>query len=86
MSEEYGKEGPIRGIFLAEFHHTAGPKIMHQYPAGCISKEVRRGGSGEYSHTLILKNTHIEKRTHIEEHSHTLKFFTFYLHTHTHKI
>lgn len=40
MSEEFGKEGPIRGIFLAEFHHTAGPKIVHQHPVGCISKEV----------------------------------------------
>ncbi|KAG0720690.1 GATOR complex protein NPRL2 [Chionoecetes opilio] len=40
MSEEYGKEGPVRGIFLAEFDPVAGPKIVHQYPDGCISKEV----------------------------------------------
>lgn len=45
MSEEYGKEGPIKGIFLAEFHHIAGPKIMHQHPEGCISKEIFDGVS-----------------------------------------
>lgn len=28
--EGCGKEGPIRCIFLCEFHHTAGPKITCQ--------------------------------------------------------
>lgn len=28
--EGCGREGPIRCIFLAEFHHVAGPKIACQ--------------------------------------------------------
>lgn len=40
MTEEFGKEGPIRSIFLSEFHHTAGPKIVYQYPENYVTKEV----------------------------------------------
>ncbi|KAL1132145.1 hypothetical protein AAG570_010102 [Ranatra chinensis] len=38
--EGCGKEGPIRCIFLCEFHPIAGPKIMCQVPDDFISKEV----------------------------------------------
>ncbi|XP_045598330.1 GATOR1 complex protein NPRL2 [Procambarus clarkii] len=40
MTEEFGKEGPIRSIFLSEFHHIVGPKIVYQYPENYVSKEV----------------------------------------------
>ncbi|XP_071523513.1 GATOR1 complex protein NPRL2 isoform X2 [Panulirus ornatus] len=40
MTEEFGKEGPIRSIFLSEFHHIAGPKILYQYPEKYVTKEV----------------------------------------------
>lgn len=40
MTEEFGKEGPIRSIFLSEFHHIAGPKIVYQYPENYVTKEV----------------------------------------------
>lgn len=33
-------DGPIRCIFLCEFHATAGPRITAQVPAGRISKEL----------------------------------------------
>ncbi|MPC56235.1 Nitrogen permease regulator 2-like protein [Portunus trituberculatus] len=64
MSEEYGKEGPIRGIFLAEFHHIAGPKIMHQHPEGCISKEVLMdlNKSGHCTVTITLGGGEGERR------------------------
>lgn len=41
--EGCGKLGPIRSIFFAEFHHTAGPMIRCQYPASgkeMITKDV----------------------------------------------
>lgn len=38
--EGCGKEGPIRCIFLCEFHPTAGPKITCQVPEDYISKDV----------------------------------------------
>lgn len=40
MTEEFGKEGPIRSIFLSEFHHIAGPKIVYQYPEDYVTKKV----------------------------------------------
>ncbi|XP_068621179.1 GATOR complex protein NPRL2-like isoform X2 [Battus philenor] len=38
--EGCGREGPIRCIFLAEFHPVAGPKIASQFPEDYMSKEV----------------------------------------------
>ncbi|KAK6638423.1 hypothetical protein RUM44_008852 [Polyplax serrata] len=38
--EGCGKEGPIRCIFLCEFHPTAGPKITCQVPENFISKDT----------------------------------------------
>lgn len=38
--EGCGQEGPIRCIFLCEFHPTAGPKITCQVPENYISKEI----------------------------------------------
>ncbi|XP_031628236.1 GATOR complex protein NPRL2 [Contarinia nasturtii] len=38
--EGCGQEGPIRCIFLSEFHDTAGSKITCQFPEGYVSKEV----------------------------------------------
>ncbi|XP_063545935.1 GATOR complex protein NPRL2-like [Cydia strobilella] len=38
--EGCGREGPIRCIFLGEFHPVAGPKIACQFPEDYISKEV----------------------------------------------
>lgn len=38
--EGCGREGPIRCIFLGEFHPVAGPKISCQFPEDYISKEV----------------------------------------------
>ncbi|KPI95728.1 PREDICTED: nitrogen permease regulator 2-like protein [Papilio xuthus] len=38
--EGCGQEGPIRCIFLCEFHHTAGPKITCQVPENYISKDI----------------------------------------------
>ncbi|CAH1647911.1 unnamed protein product [Spodoptera littoralis] len=38
--EGCGREGPIRCIFLGEFHTVAGPKISCQFPEDYISKEV----------------------------------------------
>ncbi|XP_063224992.1 GATOR1 complex protein NPRL2-like isoform X2 [Bacillus rossius redtenbacheri] len=35
-----GREGPLRCIFLCEFHPVAGPKITCQVPEGYISKET----------------------------------------------
>ncbi|CAH2036133.1 unnamed protein product, partial [Iphiclides podalirius] len=37
--EGCGREGPIRCIFLGEFHPIAGPKIACQFPEDYISKE-----------------------------------------------
>ncbi|XP_046384502.1 GATOR complex protein NPRL2 [Ischnura elegans] len=37
--EGCGREGPIRCIFLCEFHPVAGPKITCQVPADYVSKE-----------------------------------------------
>ncbi|VVC87797.1 unnamed protein product [Leptidea sinapis] len=37
--EGCGREGPIRCIFLSEFHPVAGPKIACQFPEDYISKE-----------------------------------------------
>ncbi|XP_050559058.1 GATOR complex protein NPRL2 isoform X2 [Spodoptera frugiperda] len=38
--EGCGQEGPIRCIFLCEFHPTAGPKITCQVPENYISKDI----------------------------------------------
>lgn len=38
--EGCGREGPIRCIFLCEFHPVAGPKITCQVPADHVSKET----------------------------------------------
>lgn len=38
--EGCGREGPIRCIFLCEFHPTAGPKITCQVPDNYISKDT----------------------------------------------
>lgn len=38
--EGCGKEGPIKCIFLCEFHPTAGPKITCQVPEDHISKDT----------------------------------------------
>ncbi|XP_038216861.1 GATOR complex protein NPRL2-like isoform X2 [Zerene cesonia] len=38
--EGCGREGPIRCIFLGEFHPVAGPKIGCQFPEDYISKEL----------------------------------------------
>ncbi|CAH0382392.1 unnamed protein product [Bemisia tabaci] len=38
--EGCGQEGPIRCIFLCEFHHVAGPKITCQIPEDYISKDT----------------------------------------------
>ncbi|CAF4933555.1 unnamed protein product [Pieris macdunnoughi] len=38
--EGCGQEGPIRCIFLCEFHPTAGPRITCQVPENYISKEI----------------------------------------------
>ncbi|XP_026741965.1 GATOR complex protein NPRL2-like [Trichoplusia ni] len=38
--EGCGREGPIRCIFLGEFHPVAGPKISCQFPEDYISKDV----------------------------------------------
>lgn len=38
--EGCGQEGPIRCIFLCEFHPTAGPKITCQVPENYISKDM----------------------------------------------
>lgn len=37
--EGCGREGPIRCIFLCEFHHTYGPTIICQVPEDYISKD-----------------------------------------------
>ncbi|XP_063220099.1 GATOR complex protein NPRL2-like isoform X2 [Bacillus rossius redtenbacheri] len=38
--EGCGHEGPIRCIFLCEFHPTAGPRITYQVPDDYVSKEI----------------------------------------------
>lgn len=38
--EGCGREGPVRCIFLSEFHMTAGPKIVCQVPDNYISKDT----------------------------------------------
>ncbi|XP_045542175.1 GATOR complex protein NPRL2 [Papilio machaon] len=38
--EGCGREGPIRCIFLGEFHPVAGPKIACQFPEDFISKDL----------------------------------------------
>ncbi|XP_050684431.1 GATOR complex protein NPRL2 isoform X2 [Leptidea sinapis] len=38
--EGCGQEGPIRCIFLCEFHPTAGPRITCQVPENYISKDI----------------------------------------------
>lgn len=38
--EGCGQEGPIRCIFLCEFHPTAGPRINYQVPENYISKDT----------------------------------------------
>ncbi|CAH2226858.1 jg2214 [Pararge aegeria aegeria] len=38
--EGCGREGPIRCIFLGEFHPVAGPKISCQFPEDYVSKEL----------------------------------------------
>ncbi len=38
--EGCGREGPIRGMFLAEFHPTVGPRIRLQTNSELLSSEV----------------------------------------------
>lgn len=56
LFEGCGREGPIRAIFLSEFHHTAGPKIVYQYPPDTISKEIFDAIS-----TYIIPKTHLQR-------------------------
>lgn len=57
MGEDYGKEGPILSIFLSEFHNTAGPKIMYQYPENSVSKDIFDAVS-----VYIIPKPQIQKR------------------------
>ncbi|KAK7074099.1 Nitrogen permease regulator-like 2, partial [Halocaridina rubra] len=57
MGEECGKEGPILSIFLAEFHNTAGPKIVYQYPEKSVSKDIFDAVS-----VYIIPKPQIQKR------------------------
>ncbi|CAG7716173.1 unnamed protein product, partial [Allacma fusca] len=56
LFEGCGREGPIRAIFLSEFHHIAGPKIVVQYPSDTISKETFDSLS-----TYIIPKTHLQR-------------------------
>ncbi|ODN05010.1 Nitrogen permease regulator 2-like protein [Orchesella cincta] len=57
LFEGCGREGPILSIFIAEFHHIAGPKIVYQYPP-VIQKEVFDSVS-----TYIIPKTHLQRIT-----------------------
>ncbi|XP_064110777.1 GATOR1 complex protein NPRL2-like [Macrobrachium nipponense] len=57
MGEECGKEGPILSIFFSEFHNTAGPKIMYQYPENSVSKDIFDAVS-----VYIIPKPQIQKR------------------------
>ncbi|CAK1553983.1 unnamed protein product [Leptosia nina] len=56
--EGCGREGPIRCIFLSEFHPVAGPKISCQFPEDYVSKEVFDSIS-----TYIIPKPQIQKCT-----------------------
>ena len=56
LFEGCGREGPIRAIFLSEFHHIAGPKIVVQYPPDTIPKEIFDSLS-----TYIIPKTHLQR-------------------------
>lgn len=58
LFEGCGREGPILSIFIAEFHHIAGPKIVYQYPPEVIQKEVFDSVS-----TYIIPKTHLQRIT-----------------------
>lgn len=58
LFEGCGREGPILSIFIAEFHHIAGPKIVYQYPQDVIQKEVFDSVS-----TYIIPKTHLQRIT-----------------------
>jgi len=58
LFEGCGREGPILAIFLAEFHHIAGPKIVFQYPSETISKEIFDAVS-----SYIIPKTHLQRIT-----------------------
>jgi len=58
LFEGCGREGPIRAIFLSEFHHIAGPKIVYQYPPDAITKEIFDAIS-----TYIIPKTHLQRLT-----------------------
>ncbi|XP_076059168.1 nitrogen permease regulator-like 2 isoform X2 [Oratosquilla oratoria] len=57
MEEEIGKEGPIRSIFLAEFHPDIGPIISYQYPEGAVTKEIF-----DAVNVYIIPKAHIQKQ------------------------
>ncbi|XP_034839220.1 GATOR complex protein NPRL2-like isoform X1 [Maniola hyperantus] len=56
--EGCGREGPIRCIFLGEFHPIAGPKISCQFPEDYVSKELFDGISA-----YIIPKPQIQKCT-----------------------
>lgn len=56
LFEGCGREGPIRAIFLSEFHHIAGPKIVYQYPDDIISKEFF-----DVVSTYIIPKSHLQR-------------------------
>lgn len=58
LFEGCGREGPILSIFIAEFHHIVGPKIVYQYPVDIIQKEVFDSVS-----TYIIPKTHLQRIT-----------------------
>lgn len=58
LFEGCGREGPIRAIFLSEFHHIAGPKIVFQYPPEAITKEIFDAIS-----IYIIPKTHLQRLT-----------------------
>lgn len=58
LFEGCGREGPILAIFLAEFHHTLGPKIVYQYPPDVISKE-----NFDAVTSYIIPKTHLQRIT-----------------------
>jgi hypothetical protein len=58
LFEGCGREGPILAIFLAEFHHIAGPKIVYQHPVEVISKEIFDAVS-----SYIIPKTHLQRIT-----------------------
>ncbi|KAL4717667.1 hypothetical protein ACJJTC_000816 [Scirpophaga incertulas] len=55
--EGCGREGPIRCIFLGEFHPVAGPKISCQFPEDYISKEFFDSINAFIIPKLLIHNT-----------------------------